>query len=112
MIREAEEPVVIPAFSGNIRQVAASIACGYYHVICITDVGRPLSWGRGLEGQLGIGKLERYVNDPTPVERMLDRPCIMAACGERHSLLLTETGDVWAFGENDNGVLGIGVPST
>ena len=57
-----------------------------------------MGWGRGLEGQLGNGKLEHFVIDPVTVEKMLDRPCIMAACGEKHSLLLTETGDVWSFG--------------
>ena len=32
---------------------------------------------------------------------------MQSACGENHSLVLTETGDVYAFGLNDYGKLGI-----
>ena len=35
-----------------------AISCGLYHSICVDRKGKVYSWGRGAEGQLGLGDVE------------------------------------------------------
>lgn len=65
------------------------------------------SFGRNQHGQLGHSKLETF-DQPTKIEELNDVNIIQAACGRNHSLFLTDTGIVYACGDNTNGQLGIG----
>merc|ERR1719310_1231821 len=55
-------------------------------------------------GQLGVGPGLQVVELP----RCLSMPetVTMVACGGDHSLLITKSGSVWAFGRNADGQLG------
>ncbi len=61
------------------------------------------SWGRGNEGQLGHGEKKR---SPLKIDDLHGVKEVSA--GEHHSLVLMENGDVFAFGKNDKGQLGLG----
>ena len=65
--------------------------------------------GRGSFGQLGTGGREDTLT-PTRVPKCrLGRARVkMAACGDDHTLVLTEAGRVWAYGRGQNGRLGTG----
>lgn len=54
-------PIRISNFNG-IKVV--KLACGYSHVLALTDEGTMYSWGSNSHGQLGIGN---KVNSPIPV---------------------------------------------
>ncbi|CAM9849167.1 unnamed protein product [Lampetra planeri] len=87
--------------------VSGPTAC---HCLLLTDLGQVYTWGRGDKGQLGHGDLKR-VEAPRPVDALFKFTVVAAACGRSHTLCITETGVVLAFGENHLGQLGLGTKS-
>uniref|UniRef100_U3BQQ3 Protein RCC2 n=1 Tax=Callithrix jacchus TaxID=9483 RepID=U3BQQ3_CALJA len=77
------------------------------HSLLITTEGKLWSWGRNEKGQLGHGDTKR-VEAPRLIEGLSHEVIVSAACGRNHTLALTETGSVFAFGENKMGQLGLG----
>ncbi|XP_043853448.1 protein RCC2 [Dromiciops gliroides] len=77
------------------------------HSLLITTEGKLWSWGRNEKGQLGHGDTKR-VEAPKLIEVLSKEVIVSAACGRNHTLALTETGSVFAFGENKMGQLGLG----
>ncbi|XP_007934044.1 protein RCC2 [Orycteropus afer afer] len=77
------------------------------HSLLITTEGKLWSWGRNEKGQLGHGDTKR-VEAPKLIEGLSHEVIVLAACGRNHTLALTETGSVFAFGENKMGQLGLG----
>ncbi|XP_036204995.1 protein RCC2 isoform X2 [Myotis myotis] len=67
----------------------------------------PKQQGRNEKGQLGHGDTKR-VEAPRLIEGLSHETIVSAACGRNHTLALTETGSVFAFGENKMGQLGLG----
>lgn len=66
-----------------------------------------ISCGWNRCGQLGIGnKLERFV--PTSVPRLIGSPVVAIACGGNHSAAVLETGEIFTWGWNCHGQLGLG----
>ncbi|XP_065431289.1 protein RCC2 isoform X1 [Chrysemys picta bellii] len=77
------------------------------HSLLITTEGKLWSWGRNEKGQLGHGDTKR-VEAPKLIEVLSNEVIASAACGRNHTLALTESGSVFAFGENKMGQLGLG----
>lgn len=82
-------------------------AAGGAHVAALSKDGNVLCWGRNVDGSLGIGT---YVSSAVPeiVPSLRLRPVVMVAAGEHHSLALTASGKLWAWGGNRHGQLGLG----
>eukprot|EP00757_Euglenozoa_sp_SAG-D1_P016707 gene16707-5129_t len=72
---------------------------------------RVFAWGRGMEGQLGIGQTGLAASLLVPREVPLDRSgfkeVIDIACGSFHTVVALRTA-VFSFGENSDGRLGLG----
>ncbi|KAF9168412.1 hypothetical protein DFQ26_008362 [Actinomortierella ambigua] len=81
---------------------------GEAHFLALACDGRLFSWGSGRFGQLGHGTVQADVVHPTPIEALEGLRVVDAACGATHSLALSDIGDVYAFGLNNYGQLGIG----
>ncbi|XP_068771683.1 protein RCC2 [Struthio camelus] len=77
------------------------------HSLLVTAEGKLWSWGRNEKGQLGHGDTTR-VEAPKLIEALAGEAIVLAACGRNHTLALTESGSVFAFGENKMGQLGLG----
>lgn len=88
-----------------------AVSSGREHIVAIDDRGLAISWGAHNEfGQVGHGELgqlkpvmPRVLSLPTFGQRIKQ-----VSCGEYHTLLLAETGQVWSFGSNMYGQLGLG----
>ncbi|CAN7022374.1 unnamed protein product [Brassica rapa subsp. trilocularis] len=66
---------------GNLtRQFVKEIACGSHHVAVLTSFGNVYTWGKGANGQLGLGDV-RDRNSPVLVESLGDRLVESVACG-------------------------------
>jgi alpha-tubulin suppressor-like RCC1 family protein len=89
----------------SIRQVS----CGTEHTGLVTCDGDLFMCGSGRFGQLGLGD-ERNQATPTRVARAVfdDEAVLMVACGEQHTVVATEGGGVYTFGDGAYGRLGHG----
>ncbi|KAM6931735.1 putative E3 ubiquitin-protein ligase HERC4 [Lycodopsis pacificus] len=88
---------------GNV----VSIACGQDHCLAVCASGQVFSWGAGDNGQRGIlpnQLCDRVSRVPMPLQIAV----IQVACGNSHSLALTNGGDAFSWGLNSHGQLGLG----
>lgn len=94
--------VAVPA-GVTVTQLAA----GCYHVLALTSSGSVLSWGANTSGQLGDGN---NVNSAVPVAVAFPAGTVVTAvtAGCEHSLALTSSGQLWAWGSGQDGQLGTG----
>ena len=94
----------------------SSITSGAYHSLAVTSSGHLFVWGRGEGGQLGLDPEDLskssddiYIDSPCRVLGALsEHRLVQSACGEAHSLALTSSGKVFAWGWGSNGQLGNG----
>eukprot|EP00802_Teleaulax_amphioxeia_P010570 Tamp_10598.p1 GENE.Tamp_10598~~Tamp_10598.p1 ORF type:complete len:395 (+),score=-2.64 Tamp_10598:603-1787(+) len=87
------------------------MACGFGHAAAVTKSGTLFTWGWGTDGCLGQGDKEsRY--QPTlvlgPWAGEEENAIRMASCGRYHSAAVTRSGKVFAWGNGDDGQLGLG----
>ena len=105
MMSQDLTPVKVAFPPGVTRWVA--VAAGHVHTLVIGNDGNIYAWGDNEYGQLGDGSL---VNSDSLVK--VDLPggvtAKQVACGYWHSLALCSDGNVYAWGENNNGQLGNG----
>eukprot|EP00960_Hanusia_phi_P026708 746404-Hanusia_phi.AAC.2 len=88
----------------NVCQVAA----GDMHSMALSIFGEVWSWGGSPFGQLGHGNIID-TNLPTPLlpQRHNIPPNILQICaGYTYSMALTDTGDVFSWGQGESGELG------
>jgi len=64
-------------------------------------------WGRGGDGQLGVGDIEDEIL-PKEVLSLSGKTITKIACGGNHTLVVTDVGDVYSWGWNSSGQLGLG----
>ena len=89
------QPSVIEGLKGK-RIV--SVSCGEHHSLAISELGNLYCWGRGKEGQLGIGE-KVNVNTPMLVQALRHERITKAVCGFYHTLVLTSSGRLYTFGK-------------
>ena len=104
----------LPGASGT----ATKIAGGAYHSLVVTSTGQLFAFGLNSYGQLGNTSNNGTMNssaNATPTLVTLPGatgPVVQAAAGNAHSLAVTSTGQLYAFGYNGSGQLGIGASNT
>jgi alpha-tubulin suppressor-like RCC1 family protein len=84
------------------------MACGDAHVLVVTSLGRVYARGANAAGQLGIGN-KANTRDFVHVEFAGDSTSGIksVACGSLHSLALTRTGKLYAWGSAGRNELGV-----
>jgi len=75
--------------------------------LAISESGQLFSWGRNDNGELGLGH-QTNVYNPMPVQVPGDTIVKGAACGSNHTLVYSNSGDLFSCGVGKNGQLGIG----
>eukprot|EP01084_Bolivina_argentea_P035618 66048_1 len=82
------------------------IKCGSGHTLFLTNSGRVYGCGQNKTGQIGIlNEYKCYQLEPTLIPFLYD--IIEMDCGRKHNLCLDARGNVWCFGFNGNGQLGL-----
>ncbi|XP_072898000.1 E3 ubiquitin-protein ligase HERC2-like [Hemitrygon akajei] len=89
----------------NIIQVT----CGNEHSLAVSKDGQVFAWGCNTYGQLGLGKKDTFFQNAMAVQTFSGIPVAQIAAGGEHSLALTVSGAVFAFGRNNHGQLGLKV---
>ena len=108
-------PTPVTSLHGRHFAVAA---CGLEHTIVVSTGGTAFAFGTTRNGRLGIGDdatgrqaRPRVVSSAATGRGAADAARITAAaCGDAHTLLLTESGRLLACGHGGRGALGLGHP--
>ena len=87
---------------------AVDVATGKNHSVIVTDEGNVHTFGCGKFGQLGHGSVDSEAT-PRVIEDFINRDIriVSAACGDNHTICLTDSGLVYGFGCGSSGQLGI-----
>lgn len=87
---------------------AKSVACGAYHTIIIDLDNNVWGFGNNSAGQLGLGD-KRNKNRPTPILFPGDEiKAKSVSCGFKFTIIIDTNNNVWSFGDNGSGQLGLG----
>ena len=131
-LKDRPSPVLLAPFSK-----VKSIACGLSHTVLVLGDGSVWGSGKNNGGQLGLGHFENQATfskvlfqemsycdtlDPGNLSVSFlsyvcvggpDRPISMSAvriaCGDSHTLAIAQDGNVWGWGLNSHGQLGLGL---
>ncbi len=82
------------------------IACGRNHTLNLTRDGDVFSFGSGIFSAAGHGGSKEVIS-PSILRPLRDKRVIKIACGESHSLILTDKADVYCWGRGFEGQLGL-----
>ncbi|KAG2436519.1 hypothetical protein HXX76_006817 [Chlamydomonas incerta] len=94
------------ALAPSVTVVA--VACGGEHTLALTGVG-VMAWGCNRLNQCGLGQgAPATAWRPEPVPALLGLPVCQLAAGREHSLALTQQSQVFSWGGNASGQLGLG----
>lgn len=83
------------------------VSCGMFHTALVTNSGQIYTFGANKSGQLGLGDItDRDV--PTPLEQFPEK-ARQVICGKYHTVVVTTKGNLYTWGNNNFGQLGIGL---
>ncbi|XP_045437769.1 probable E3 ubiquitin-protein ligase HERC4 isoform X5 [Pipistrellus kuhlii] len=118
-----------------------AVSCGEAHTLALNDKGQVYAWGLDSDGQLGLLGSEECIRVPSCLPKImiidsLVRTCsglsfgrirsggsirnikclsdiqiVQVACGYYHSLALSKASEVFSWGQNKYGQLGLGTDS-
>ncbi|XP_018519739.1 RCC1 domain-containing protein 1 [Lates calcarifer] len=100
----ATKPPLYRSLSPHLR--AKSLALGAEHAILLCATGAVYTWGLGSHGQLGHGGLTSE-EEPRAVEALWGMPMSCVATGGWHSVCVSDGGDLYVWGWNESGQLGL-----
>jgi len=91
------------------NEKVVSVRCGCNHTMCLTENGEVFTWGYGKDGSLGHGNGDN-VDLPKEVEYFKKNNIKIEKieCGDYFSLCLSSDGQLYSFGQNSFGQLGLG----
>ncbi|KAK0141545.1 RCC1 domain-containing protein 1 [Merluccius polli] len=85
---------------------AVSLALGAEHAVLLSGSGTVYTWGIGSHGQLGHSGLSAE-KEPRPVEALWGVRIDSVATGGWHSACISAGGDLYVWGWNESGQLGL-----
>ncbi|XP_044499893.1 uncharacterized protein LOC123221194 isoform X2 [Mangifera indica] len=111
-IHSGQAAVITPrqVNSGLGSRRVKTIAAAKHHTVLATEGGDVFTWGSNREGQLGYTSVD---NQPTPRRVSSLKSRIMAvAAANKHTAVVSESGEVFTWGCNREGQLGYGTSNS
>lgn len=103
-------PMPVAYFTSN-RITVKGVSCGEAHTVALDSEGHLYAFGWGAYGQLGLGAWDakqKRAEKVRKIKGLADVKVMSIACGLLFSACVTEMGQVWVWGCNDSGQLGLG----
>ena len=93
---------------GGNNITITQIACGAYHTMFLTDDGNVYGVGRNYNYQLGYSSSSSNQSTPRYLSWFSDNSIVISkiACGNGHTMFLTDDGNVYGVGKNNSYQLG------
>lgn len=111
-IHSGQAAVITPrkVTSGLGYRRVKAIAAAKHHTVASTEGGEVFTWGSNREGQLGYTSVD---TQPTPrrVSSLKSR-IVAVAAANKHSAVVSESGEVFTWGCNREGQLGYGTSNS
>lgn len=85
----------------------SNAAVSYHHSAVVSSAGELLTFGMNDCGQLGLDHTQ-HQHTPQLVDALSSQVIVKVACGLYHTVVVTAGGEVYSFGKNDYGQLGLG----
>ncbi len=82
----------------------AAGAVGKDHFVCVSN-GQMYSWGKGFNGELGLGPKYQNIELPMPIKYQADFAQVVS--GDYHSIATDSSGSVYIWGQNCDRQLGL-----
>lgn len=105
--KEQRKFVQVPGIKGVI-----SIAAGANHLAAVTVNGKIYTWGVGEHGELGRRIMERHKVGSSLIPRAINfnrsKKFVKVYSGGYHTFAVTSNNEVYSFGLNNYGQLGLG----
>ena len=110
--REGGKDFRCPAQVVGLESVnVVKVTCGDFHSVVLSDDGRIFSWGGGgvsfNKGQCGHGH-NKDVESPEVIQSLDNKNVVDIACGGYHTLALTDSNELYAWGSGLYGECGFG----
>eukprot|EP01127_Copromyxa_protea_P020969 TRINITY_DN7097_c0_g1_i1.p1 TRINITY_DN7097_c0_g1~~TRINITY_DN7097_c0_g1_i1.p1 ORF type:complete len:390 (-),score=26.28 TRINITY_DN7097_c0_g1_i1:34-1050(-) len=88
-----------------------AVACGAFHTLAVSHSSDMWGWGTNSNGELGVTHI---VDSCTPVRINFMWPSLIVGvgCGNNHSFAVLENGNMYVWGQNSSGQIGIEETST
>ncbi|XP_064390358.1 RCC1-like G exchanging factor-like protein isoform X3 [Halichondria panicea] len=99
----SEKELKLNPISGSLYK---QVACGLDHTLLLTVSGEVLACGWSADGQTGVGHYDN-VYEPTSLD--VSNVLSMHTCADS-SFAITKSGEVYAWGNNEYGQLGLVTP--
>ena len=96
-------PKMIPSLSKIV-----SVVCGAHHTVCLNDSGVVFTFGSNRYGELGIGKDRGEIRSSSIPQKVNLPPIKGVSCGTFFTICLSTDGNIYSFGLNEGGELGLG----
>lgn len=112
--KNSNVPVKVLRREALLGKTVAAVSAGEFHSVALSSDGKVYSWGSNSKGALGNGST---IDSDVPVEvsgsgALAPRTVVAVAAGGSHCLALTSQGNVFAWGDNSFGQLGINSGTT
>ncbi|XP_075998040.1 putative E3 ubiquitin-protein ligase HERC3 isoform X5 [Genypterus blacodes] len=104
----AQGPYIPRALEGLCNIQVSQVACGSQHSVALTKDGQVYTWGQDTSGQLGLGKRRPGASSPQHLRSLSGMPLVQIAAGGDQSFALSVSGNVFSWGRNNCGQLGLG----
>ena len=103
-------PQITPSLIPNVPSNIVQFVCGNYHSLFLDSEGNVFCVGDNFFGQLGLAhKTNQNDTSQNVLNKISNIPPIkIISCGFSSSYLIDFGGNLWSFGNNEYGQLGLG----
>ena len=90
------------------KKICIKAAAGGQHSLVLTDANKIYGWGSNNFGQLGMNIPDKFLTRPDIISSMRRSGACHVVCGYSHSVALLKNEQIYTWGRNDCGQLGLG----